>query len=69
MKPQSPDPAEWILRYHQRDSRGTGDSDGPVVIMGTQEGEDGYDMVEALVKLDWYNGAAGMVGGRHLKYE
>lgn len=63
------DPAEWIPRGYaiiSADTRGTGDSDGPVVIMGTQEGEDGYDMVKAFAKLDWYNGAVGMVGNSHL---
>jgi predicted acyl esterase len=66
---ESPDPAEWIPRGYaiiSADTRGTGDSDGPVVIMGTQEGEDGYDMVEALAKMDWCNGAVGMVGNSHL---
>lgn len=64
-----PDPAKWILRGYAIigvDTRGTGDSDGPVVIMGTQEGEDKYDMVEALAKLNWCNGAVGMVGNSHL---
>lgn len=66
---ESPDPAEWIPRGYaiiSADTRGTGDSDGPVVIMGTQEGEDGYDMVEGLAKMDWCNGAVGMVGNSHL---
>ncbi|PWY80310.1 alpha/beta-hydrolase [Aspergillus sclerotioniger CBS 115572] len=63
------DPAEWIPRGYaiiSADTRGTGDSDGPVVIMGTQEGEDGYDVVEALAKMDWCNGAVGMQGNSHL---
>ncbi|KAL4803983.1 alpha/beta-hydrolase [Aspergillus unguis] len=66
---EAPDPAEWIPRGYaiiSADTRGTGDSDGPVVIMGTQEGEDGYDVVEALAKMDWCTGAVGMVGNSHL---
>jgi uncharacterized protein len=66
---ESPTLAEWIPRGYgitSADTREAGDSDGPVVIMGTLEGEDGHDMVEALVKLDWYNGAIGMVGNSHL---
>jgi predicted acyl esterase len=66
---EAPDPAEWIPRGYaiiSADTRGTGDSDGPVVIMGTQEGEDGYDVVEALAKMDWCSGAVGMVGNSHL---
>jgi predicted acyl esterase len=63
------DPAEWIPRGYaiiSADTRGAGDSDGPVVIMGTQEGEDGYDVIEALAKMPWCNGAVGMVGNSHL---
>jgi putative CocE/NonD family hydrolase len=66
---EAPDPAEWIPRGYaiiSADTRGTGDSDGPVVIMGTQEGEDGYDMVEGLAKMEWCSGAVGMVGNSHL---
>jgi predicted acyl esterase len=32
------------------DARGAGDSDGAVAIMGTQETEDGYDVIEAIAK-------------------
>lgn len=63
------DPAEWVPRGYaivNADTRGTGDSDGPIVIMGTQEGEDGYDTIEALAKMEWCNGAVGMMGNSHL---
>lgn len=66
---ESLDPAEWVPRGYaiiNADTRGTGDSDGPVVIMGTQEGEDGYDVVEAIAKMAWCNGAVGMAGNSHL---
>ena len=66
---ESPDPAKWILRGYaiiSTDTRGTGDSDRPVVVMGTQEGGDKYDMVETLAKLNWCNGAVGMVRNSHL---
>lgn len=66
---EAPDPAEWIPRGYaiiSADTRGTGDSDGPVVIMGTQEGEDGYDVIESLAKMDWCSGSVGMVGNSHL---
>ena len=36
------------------DSRGSGDSEGSIVIMGKQEGEDGHDVIEELAKMDWY---------------
>lgn len=63
------DPAEWVPKGYaiiSADTRGTGDSDGPIVIMGTQEGEDGHDVIEALAKKDWCNGAVGMAGNSHL---
>lgn len=37
-------------------TRGAGDSDGSIVIMGKQEDEDGHDVIEALAKMDWYVG-------------
>jgi predicted acyl esterase len=33
---------------------GAGDSQGDIVIMGKQEGEDGHDVIEALAKMDWF---------------
>ncbi|KAG9852201.1 hypothetical protein KCU98_g3603, partial [Aureobasidium melanogenum] len=35
------------------DARGAGDSDGSIVIMGKQEGENGHDVIEELAKMDW----------------
>ena len=34
------------------DARGAGHSDGHIVFMGSQEAEDGYDVVEAVAKMD-----------------
>ncbi|PYI02716.1 hypothetical protein BO78DRAFT_422280 [Aspergillus sclerotiicarbonarius CBS 121057] len=34
--------------------------------MGTQEGEDGYDCIEAVAKMPWCNGNVGMAGNSHL---
>ncbi|KAH8662228.1 X-Pro dipeptidyl-peptidase C-terminal non-catalytic domain-containing protein [Xylariales sp. PMI_506] len=66
---EGPDPADWVPRGYaivNIDNRGVGDSDGTMVIMGTQEAEDGYDTVEALAKLPWCSGAVGMAGNSHL---
>ena len=35
------------------DSRGAGNSDGQIAVMGTQDAEDGFDVVEAIAKMDW----------------
>lgn len=53
---EGPDPAEYCPRGFaivNVDSRGAGNSDGSIVIMGTQEGEDGFDVIEALAKMPW----------------
>jgi len=54
---EGPDPAEYCPRGFavvNVDSRGAGDSEGSIVIMGSQEGEDGHDVIEALAKMPWY---------------
>ncbi|KAL1645323.1 hypothetical protein SLS61_008393 [Didymella pomorum] len=63
------DPADWVPRGYaivNVDTRGTGDSDGHMVILGTQEAEDGYDTIEAVAKLPWCTGSIGLAGNSHL---
>lgn len=59
------DPATWCPRGYaiaSVDIRGAGHSDGEVQIMGRKMGEDGYDVIEALARMDWCNGNVGMAG-------
>ncbi|KAI0476579.1 Alpha/Beta hydrolase protein [Xylariaceae sp. FL0804] len=66
---EAPDPADWVPRGYaviNVDSRGSGDSEGVMVIMGTQEAEDGYDAIEAVARLPWCSGRVGLVGNSHL---
>ncbi|KAH6209133.1 hypothetical protein HBI15_155430 [Parastagonospora nodorum] len=66
---EGPDPAEFCPRGFavvNVDARGAGDSQGDIVIMGKQEGEDGHDVIEALAKMDWCNGSVGLAGNSHL---
>lgn len=66
---EGPDPAEYCPRGFaviNVDARGAGDSDGSIVIMGSQEGEDGHDVIEALAKMSWCNGNIGLAGNSHL---
>ncbi|KAI0153592.1 Alpha/Beta hydrolase protein [Pestalotiopsis sp. NC0098] len=66
---ESIDPATWVPRGYaviNIDNRGVGDSDGTMVIMGSQEAEDGYDTIEALAKLPWCDGTVGLAGNSHL---
>jgi putative CocE/NonD family hydrolase len=48
------------------DNRGTWKSDGDVVIGCTEEGKDGYDMIEWVAKQPWCNGKVTMAGNSYL---
>ncbi len=63
------DPAVWCPKGYaivSVDARGAGHSDGNICVLGSQEAEDGYDVVEAVAKLDWCNGNIGMAGNSYL---
>lgn len=84
------DPAEWCPRGYaivNIDPRGTFDSEGNIVMLGTQvgyfhtvllkiranikfsatqEGRDGYDVVEFLAAQSWCNGSVGLAGNSWL---
>ncbi|KAL6355865.1 hypothetical protein LRP88_09448 [Fusarium phalaenopsidis] len=63
------DPEHWCPRGYaivSVDTRGAGNSDGQICVMGTQDAEDGYDVVEAITKKDWCNGFVGMAGNSAL---
>lgn len=63
------DPARWCAKGYALvsvDGRGTGNSDGQIPVMGSQDAEDGYDVVEAVARLGWCNGAVGMAGNSAL---
>lgn len=63
------DPQHWCPRGYaivSVDTRGAGHSDGQICVMGTQDAEDGYDVVEAIAKMDWCNGSIGMAGNSAL---
>lgn len=66
---EAPDPADWVPAGYaiiNIDSRGSGESEGTMVIMGQQEAEDGYDAIEYVAKLPWCNGSVGLAGNSHL---
>ncbi|KIV99695.1 uncharacterized protein PV09_08628 [Verruconis gallopava] len=63
------DPQYWCPKNYaiiSVDTRGAGNSDGQICVMGTQDAEDGYDVVEAVAKMSWCNGAVGMAGNSAL---
>ncbi|MGD0024409.1 MAG: CocE/NonD family hydrolase [Xanthobacteraceae bacterium] len=66
---EAPDPAYWC--YHgyaviNPEARGAGNSQGDIYCFGTQEGRDGYDLIEWLAGRDWSNGKVGMAGNSWL---
>jgi predicted acyl esterase len=66
---EAPDPAEFVPHGYaivNVDSRGAFDSEGCMAIMGTQEAQDGYDVIEWLAQREWCNGSVGMAGNSHL---
>lgn len=63
------DPLKWCPRGYaviSVDSRGTGNSDGQIPVMGSQDAEDAYDVIEALASMSWCNGKVGMAGNSAL---
>ena len=63
------DPQHWCPRGYaiiSVDTRGAGNSDGQICVMGSQDAEDGYDVVEAVAQMDWCNGCIGMAGNSAL---
>ncbi|OGM51040.1 hydrolase [Aspergillus bombycis] len=63
------DPQTWCPKGYaivSVDTRGAGNSDGQICVMGNQDAEDGYDIVEAIAAMDWCNGSVGMAGNSAL---
>lgn len=66
---EGPDPAYWCDQGYaivNADARGAFMSDGDIHFWGTQEAEDGYDLIEWLAVQDWSNGKAGLSGNSWL---
>ena len=66
---EGPDPEYWchkgyaIVNY---DPRGVGNSEGDIYAWSSQEGRDGYALVEFLATQKWCNGKIGMAGNSAL---
>ena len=62
---ESPDPAYWVHQGYaliNADVRGAGNSGGEILCFGTQDGRDGYDLVEWLAQQEWCNGKVALSG-------
>ncbi|KAH8729134.1 Alpha/Beta hydrolase protein [Phaeosphaeriaceae sp. PMI808] len=63
------DPVTWCPRGYaiiSVDSRGTANSDGSISMMGSQDAEDCYDVIETVAAMPWCNGKVGMAGNSAL---
>lgn len=63
------DPAYWCRHGYaiiNPDARGAGNSQGDVACFGTQEGRDGYDLIEWVAAREWSNGKVGLAGNSWL---
>lgn len=68
---EGPDPAYWCAQGYaicNPDARGIAHSEGDIHMIGTQEGRDGYDLIEWLAVQDWCNGKVGMSGTSYLAF-
>ncbi|KAF7720390.1 hypothetical protein EC973_009508, partial [Apophysomyces ossiformis] len=66
---ESVDPATWCAKGYaviNVNTRGAYDSEGDLVWWGTQEGRDGYDVVEWAAKQPWSTGKVGLMGNSWL---
>jgi uncharacterized protein len=66
---EGPDPAYWCKQGYavvNVDSRGSGNSDGNLIVWNDREGRDGYDVIEWIAEQVWSNGKVGMFGNSAL---
>ena len=66
---EGPDPAYWCNKGYaivNPDARGAFMSEGDIHFWGSQDAEDGYDLIEWLALQKWSNGKAGLTGNSWL---
>ncbi|KEF52961.1 uncharacterized protein A1O9_10867 [Exophiala aquamarina CBS 119918] len=66
---EGPDPLHWTKRGYavvNADSRGSWASEGNLQVLGPQEAEDGYDVIEWVAVQPWSNSRIGLCGVSYL---
>ncbi len=66
---EGPDPNYWCHKGYaicNYDPRGIGNSEGDIYLWSSQEGRDGYDLVEWLAEQEWCSGRISMMGNSAL---
>ncbi|EAE8347748.1 CocE/NonD family hydrolase [Listeria monocytogenes] len=68
---EAPDPAYWCAHGYavcNPDMRGIAHSEGDTTMIGSQEAEDGYDLIEWLGNQSWSNGKTALTGTSYLAF-
>ncbi|USI67076.1 CocE/NonD family hydrolase [Lactococcus petauri] len=68
---EAPDPAYWCAHGYavcNPDMRGIAHSEGNTTMLGTQEGQDGYDLIEWIASQEWSNGKTALTGTSYLAF-
>ena len=68
---EAPDPAYWCTHGYavcNPDMRGIAHSEGDTTMIGSQEAEDGYDLIEWLASQSWSNGKTALTGTSYLAF-
>lgn len=68
---EAPDPDYWVAHGYavcNPDMRGIAHSEGDTTMIGSQEAEDGYDLIEWLATQSWSNGKTALTGTSYLTF-
>ncbi|OTO72801.1 MULTISPECIES: CocE/NonD family hydrolase [unclassified Enterococcus] len=68
---EAPDPDYWCAHGYavcNPDMRGIAHSEGNTTMLGSQEAEDGYDLIEWLAAQNWSNGKIALTGTSYLAF-
>lgn len=68
---EAPDPAYWCAHGYavcNPDMRGIAHSEGNTTMIGSQEAQDGYDLIEWLASQSWSNGKTALTGTSYLAF-
>ncbi|GAK31151.1 hydrolase [Weissella oryzae SG25] len=68
---EAPDPAYWTQHGYavvNPDMRGIAHSEGNTTMLGSQEAEDGYDLIEWIAQQNWSNGKTALTGTSYLAF-
>ncbi|MDK1716143.1 CocE/NonD family hydrolase [Dellaglioa algida] len=68
---EAPDPAYWVEHGYavcNPDMRGIAHSEGNTTMLGSQEAQDGYDLIEWLAAQSWSNGKTALTGTSYLAF-